>query len=108
MAKADSKRGIQRERDLVNELRDDDFFAMRAPASLGCADVVALKAGQRPMLIECKSTKAGPYAGFGPADRRALSFMAKLAGASAWLYWKPKRARAVWIAEKDWPPSSAD
>jgi Holliday junction resolvase len=55
------------------------------------------------MLIECKSTKAGPYAGFGPADRKALSFMAKLAGAEAWLYWKPKRGDAVWIPESNWP-----
>jgi Holliday junction resolvase len=103
VAKADSKRGIQRERDLVNELRGQDYFALRAPASLGCADVVALRAGEMPMLIECKSTKAGPYAGFGPADRKALSFMAKLAGAEAWLYWKPKRGDAVWIPESNWP-----
>jgi len=103
MSKADSKRGIQRERDLVNELRATDHFAIRAPASLGCADVVALKDGQRPKLIECKSTKAGPYAGFGPADRKALSFMARLAGAEAWLYWKPKRGKATWIPEADWP-----
>lgn len=103
MSKADSKRGIQRERDLVNELRGKDYFALRAPASLGCADVVALKAGERPMLIECKSTAAGPYAGFGPADRKALSFMADLAGAVAWLYWKPKNGRAHWIPEADWP-----
>lgn len=103
VAKADSRRGIQRERDLVNELRGDDWFALRAPASLGCADVVALKDGHRPRLIECKSTSRGPFAGFGPADRKALSFMAQLAGADAWLYWKPKRGTAHWIPETDWP-----
>lgn len=103
MAKADSKRGIQRERALVNRLRSEDYFALRAPASLGCADVVALKDGQRPKLIECKSTKAGPYAGFGPADRKALSFMARLAGADAWLYWHPKNGKPHWIAESEWP-----
>lgn len=103
MAKADSRRGIQRERDLVNQLRGEDWFALRAPASLGCADVVALKEGHRPRLIECKSTRRGPYAGFPPADRAALKFMAKLAGADAWLYWHPPRTKPVWIAASDWP-----
>lgn len=103
VSKADSKRGIQRERDMVNLLRGEDYFAIRAPASLGCADVVALKRGQRPRLIEMKSTTAGPYAGFGPADRKALSFMADLADAEAWLVWWPKRSKPVWIPESDWP-----
>lgn len=103
LARADSRRGIQRERDLVNQLRGEDWFAMRAPASLGCADVVALRDGDRPRLIEVKSTTAGPYAGFSPADRRDLSFAAKLAGAEAWLCWWPKRSKPVWIPESDWP-----
>ena len=103
MSRADSRRGIQRERDLVNEHRGRDYFALRAPASLGCADVVALKDGERPMLIECKSTAAGPYAGFGPADRRELSFMAELAGADAYLVWWPKNCKPVEIPEAEWP-----
>ena len=75
---------------------------MRAPASLGVADVVALKPGEA-RLCEVKSTTAGPYAGFGPADRAALSAAAKVAGASAWLYWHPKNKPGVWIAEAEWP-----
>ena len=104
MAKADSRRGIQRERDLVNRLREDGWFAIRAPASLGVADVVALKAGEPSRLIEVKSTTAGAYAGFGPADREALSDMARVAGADAYLCWWPKRAEPRWIPEADWPP----
>lgn len=103
MAKADSRRGIQRERDLVNLLRDQDWFALRAPASLGCADVVALKAGHRPRLIEMKSTRRGPYAGFPPADREALKFMADLAGADAELCWWPPRGKMRFIPSGEWP-----
>ena len=106
MAKADSKRGIQRERDLVNDLRGEGFFAIRAPASLGVADVVALKDGERPRLVEVKSTKAGPYAGFGPADRKALAEMAAQAGADAYLYWHPPRRKPKWIPESEWPSAA--
>lgn len=88
---------------MVNLLRQDDWFAIRSPASLGCADVVALKDGRRPRLIECKSTTAGPYAGFSPADREALRFMADLAGAEPWLVFWPKRSKPVWIPASDWP-----
>jgi Holliday junction resolvase len=88
---------------LVNRLRDEDWFAMRAPASLGVADVVALKDGERPRLIEVKSTAQGPYEHFGPADRADLSAAAALAGAEAWLVWHPSRGKLRWIAESEWP-----
>ena len=103
MAKADSRRGIQRERDLVNHLRDRDWFALRAPASLGVADVVALKDGHRPRLIEVKSTTRSPFAGFPPADRADLLFAAGLAGAEPWLVWWPKRSKPIWLAPDEWP-----
>jgi len=67
------------------------------------ADVVALKEGEKPRLIESKATAAGPYAGFLPADRERLSQAAKEAGAEAWLYWHPKRKPPEWIAESQWP-----
>lgn len=105
MAKADSRRGIQRERDLVNMLRDQDYFAMRAPASLGCADVVALRDGDRPMLIEVKSTSRSAFAGFPPADRAELLFMATLAGSVAWLVHWPKWSEPNWISPEFWPPT---
>jgi Holliday junction resolvase len=95
--------GHNRERQLVQLLRDDDWFAMRAPASLGVADVVALKDGKRPRLIEVKATAAGPYAGFGPADRADLEFAAKLAGAEAWLVWWPRRGSPKWIPSDEFP-----
>lgn len=95
--------GHNRERQLVELLAGDDWIAFRAPGSLGCADVVALKDGHRPRMIECKATAAGPYAGFLPADRKRLSATAKLAGAVAELCWWPKRAKPRFIAEAEWP-----
>lgn len=98
-----SRRGTQRERAVRDYLADRDWIAFRAPASLGCADVVALRDGCRPRLIECKSTAAGPYAHFGPADRERLRLAARLAGADALLAWWPPRGSLRWIAEQEWP-----
>ena len=85
-----SQRGIQRERAVRDLLLKSDWLAFRAPASLGVA-------------VECKSTARGPYHGFGPADRRDLSFAARLAGADAYLAWWPPRGQLRWIAESEWP-----
>lgn len=78
-------------------------MAFRAPGSLGVADVVALRAGEKPKLIESKSTAAGPYSHFGPADRNGLSIAAAIAGATAWLAWWPPRGELRWIPEEEWP-----
>jgi Holliday junction resolvase len=99
-----SNRGIQRERQVRDQLRNEDWIAFRAPASLGVADVVALRAGSTPRMIEVKSTVAGPYHSFGPADRAALSLAARMAGADALLCWWPPRGKMHWIAEAEWPP----
>lgn len=98
-----SNRGHQRERDRVNWYRDRDWFAMRAPASLGEVDVIAMKAGHRTRFEELKSTAGGPYERFGPKDRAELSFMAKLADADAFLVWWPPRAQPKVIPESEWP-----
>ena len=98
-----SNRGHQRERDLVNRLREDGWFALRAPASLGVADVVALKDGRRPALIEVKSTTRSAISGFPPIDRAELLEAATAAGADAWLYWHPLRKGPSWIAPHKWP-----
>jgi Holliday junction resolvase len=75
---------------------------MRAPASLGVADVVALKAGKTPLLIEAKSTLS-PYAHFLPEHREALSTAAEAAGANALLAWWPKGGKLKLIPEDEWP-----
>lgn len=98
-----SARGIQRERAVRDHFRDLDWIAFRAPASLGVADVVALRAGDRPRLIEVKSTSRGPWEHFGPAERERLSLAAELAGADPYLAWWPPRGRLHLIPRSEWP-----
>ena len=96
-------RGIRRERSVLDTLRQDGWLAFRAPASLGVADVLALRAGDTPRLIEVKSDKDSPYDHFGPAKRKRLSEAARLAGAAAFLAWWPPRGALHWIPEAMWP-----
>src|SRR5579884_1305539 len=101
------QRGYQRERAVRDALAKQDWICFRAPASLGCADVVALREGSRPRFVEVKSTAAGPYHSFGPAARRRLSVTARLAGAEALLAWWPPRGKLRWISEDEWPLSGS-
>jgi Holliday junction resolvase len=97
-------RGHGRERDLVKRLRGEGWFAMRAPASLGEVDVLAMRLGDRPRMIEVKSTAAGPYEHFRPADRAELIKVAALAGAAAELCWWPPDGQGPrFIPASDWP-----
>jgi Holliday junction resolvase len=96
-------RGITRERALKAVLESQDHFVVRAAGSLGNADLVALKAGKRPMLIEVKSDAHRPYTHFGPARRAELRLAAELAGADAWLVWWPPYRDPVWISSDSWP-----
>ncbi len=96
-------RGHNRERAVRDHLTAQDWIVIRAAGSLGCVDLVALKAGETPRLIEVKSTAGGPYERFGPADRAELSVNAEWAGAEAWLVWWPPRGEMRWIAEAEWP-----
>jgi Holliday junction resolvase len=98
-----SRRGINRERQLKARLEGEDWFVTRAAGSLGDADLVALKDGKQPLLIEVKSTTAGPFHSFGPQDRAALLLAAKIAGARAVLCWWPPRRDPVFIYEHQWP-----
>jgi Holliday junction resolvase len=100
--------GTQRELAVRNHLRDRDWLAFRAPASLGVADVVAMKAGHRPQLIEVKSTANGPYEHFGPGDRQRLRFAAEIAGADAVLAWWPPRGTLRLIPSVEWPRQPHD
>jgi len=43
-----ASRGAARERQVRDQLTGEDWLAFRAPASLGCADVIALRNGSRP------------------------------------------------------------
>lgn len=95
--------GTRRELQVRDWLRDRDWLAFRAPASLGVADIIALRDGSRPRLVEVKSTAQGPYERFGPTARHRLRTAAQLAGADAYLAWWPPRGELRWIHENEWP-----
>ena len=98
-----SSRGTQRERAVRLRLEEDDWLVVRAAGSLGVVDLVALKAGHRPRLIEVKSDVKGPYDNFRPADRADLLQRAEWAGGDAWLVWWPPRGQMRWIPPSEWP-----
>jgi Holliday junction resolvase len=98
-----SRRGIDRERRLRDQLNHEGWWTCRAAGSLGNADLVALKHGERARLVEVKSTHRGPWHGFGPRRRQDLRVAASLANADAWLVWWPVRKQPQWIPEPEWP-----
>jgi Holliday junction resolvase len=97
--------GHDRERKLAAQLGEDNWFVMRAAGSLGVADLVCLKAGRQPMMLEVKATSRGPFSGFPPADRRELLARAEQAGARAFLVHWPKHGKPTWYAPPEWPKS---
>jgi Holliday junction resolvase len=96
-------RGIERERMVRRLLEADGYWTARAAGSKGDADVIALKAGMPPLMVEVKSTTAGPFCDFGPADREELRAAAARAGAEPWLCWWPKRGKPTWYGPEQWP-----
>lgn len=96
-------RGIQRERAVKAWLQERDWLVVRAAGSLGGVDLVALKDGQRPMLVEVKSTASGPFDHFRPAERAALLLAAEMAGGVAVLAWWPPRGKLRLFGPEEWP-----
>lgn len=94
-------RGHGRERELVKRLRAEGRWAIRAPASLGSADVIA----SPPLTFyEVKCTAGGPYSHFLPRDRARLLEDAAVAGAQAVLCWWPAdRQGPRFIPADEWP-----
>lgn len=96
-------RGTDRERRVRRGLEADGWVVMRAPGSFGPVDLVALRAGHMPMLIQVKSTAKSPFEKFGPDERDAILYKATQAGAEAWLCWWPPRRQPRWLPSDRWP-----
>lgn len=96
-------RGIQRERDLRKRLEAEGWWTMRAAASKGEVDIIAMKAGFQPRFIEVKSTVGGPFEHFRPADRAGLLEAAGHAGAAPELAYWPPRGELRFIPPSGWP-----
>lgn len=103
-------RGLTREHRVADDLRDDGYDAGvikkgmkdEGVSRLGAADVIAVKPGEV-LLVQVKSTKGGPYAHFGPADRRVLLDAAERVGARAVLAHWPPRGKLHYIPSSLWP-----
>lgn len=99
-------RGIDRERQVRRHLESPEgggWWCARAAGSLGDADIVALKVGKRPRLIEVKSSAKGPFEHFRPPDRAELLQAAGLAGADAELAYWPPRGELRFLRPDEWP-----
>lgn len=95
--------GTRRERQVRDYLMDRDWIVFRPGASLGVADLVALRDGHRPMLVQVKGSAGGPYEHFRPAERLRLVATAKLCGAAPVLAWWPPRGKLRMIGPEEWP-----
>jgi Holliday junction resolvase len=97
------RRGSDRERQVMANLRDDGWVVYRAAGSHGCADLVALKRERKPLLVQVKCSAQGPFEHFGPEERRLLVEQAEVAGADAFLCWWPSRKKPQWLHSDVWP-----
>lgn len=109
--------GHARERQVKKLLEEEGWFVIRAPGSLGVADLVAIRKLKVSLegtpvkaslttvrFIECKANeKGGPYMNFRPEDRQALIDAAEKAGARAELAFWPKFGNLTWIGSEAWP-----
>jgi hypothetical protein len=87
----------------------DGWVVVRSAASLGPADLLAMRAGDKPRLVQVKSggLKRGPWADFRRGERAILRAMAAKAGADAVYYFWPNgigQPRVFWPHE--WPVST--
>lgn len=100
-----SQIGIRRERQVKKRLEEDGWVVIRAAGSLGLADLVALKLGETPRLIEVKSDTKNPWDNFRPDRRLELIAQAERAGAEAWVCWWPAHKDWIWFGSETWPPA---
>jgi Holliday junction resolvase len=81
-------KGAARERKVAELLTYYGFVVYRSAGSHGCADLVALRDGAWPLLVQVKRT-IREFGGFGPDDRWDLLKEAECAGALAVFCWHP-------------------
>lgn len=103
---ASARYGTIKEREAAEMYEMDGWIVIRSAGSLGPADLLCMKAGEKPQLIQVKASKLpGRFRGFIPAQRSALRVMARKAGADAYLLrWYGGAARE-WelVPEDEWP-----
>lgn len=95
--------GTRRENQVRDLLAAEGWVVMRAPASIGAADLIALKAGELPRLVQVKANTGNPYKTFGPKERRELMDVAEQAGGIAELCHWPPHGACNWLGSAVWP-----
>jgi Holliday junction resolvase len=95
------RRGSNRERAVANHLRSDGWIVYRSAGSHGNADLIALKTGYRPRLIQVKSSRR-PFEHFRPIERLALQAEAIDADAHAYLVHWPLNKTWTWVLMNGW------
>lgn len=102
-------RGAARERKVADELRDDGWVVKGTGDAHGAVDLIALKAGEVPRLVQVKGNRSGgAFMNFRPEERAELLREALAAGAEAWLaYAPPDRKPTRWIPPSEWPGGAA-
>jgi Holliday junction resolvase len=97
-----SQAGRARERQVAEVLRDQGYVVAKT-TSYGVCDLVALRRGDVPLLVECKANRGSPYMHFRATDREVLLLEAERAGARAVLaHWAPRRPLRL-IPSTEWP-----
>lgn len=78
------------------------WVVYRAAGSHGNADLVALKRGHVPLLIQVKGSARGPFEHFRTEERYELMDEGRKAGARACLAWWPAHKPLLWFAAPTW------
>jgi Holliday junction resolvase len=86
MPNSNRQRGDYLERQTRDALRACGWIVVRAAGSLGVADLVALRADMRPLLVSCKLGPSIP-----PSERRELVEASQIAGARPIMATRTKR-----------------
>lgn len=76
----------------MRELTEAGWLCASRRHLAGPGDVLAIFPNRLPLLIEVKTTSAGPFDRFGPKARNELLTAASKSGALALLAWRPPGA----------------
>lgn len=95
--------GTLREHKVRDWFLERDWWVCRAAGSMGDADLVVMKDGHRPKMVEVKGNAGSPYMHFRAKDRAEILFAARLAGADAVLAHWPPRGKLRFYEPEEWP-----
>lgn len=97
------KKGAQKELATKRLYEAEGWMVTKAGGSLGVADLVCLKAGRTPRIVQVKCSDA-PWSNFRPDERLKLRRVAEASGAIPELAWWGPRARTHILFEpEEWP-----